>query len=78
MPLDFAKSARSTIGIEWELQLIDKDSNDLRQAAEHMVLMLAYLLQYARDSWALERAEQLVRRELNRGWRVDQIKLMLP
>ncbi len=37
MPLDFAKSARSTIGIEWELQLIDKDSNDLRQAAEHII-----------------------------------------
>lgn len=31
--MDFATSAQSTVGIEWELQLIDKDSNDLRQAA---------------------------------------------
>ncbi|WP_240161643.1 glutamate--cysteine ligase [Flaviflexus equikiangi] len=31
--MDFAQSAQSTVGIEWELQLIDKDSNDLRQAA---------------------------------------------
>lgn len=33
MILDFQQSARSTVGLEWELQLIDKDSNDLRQAA---------------------------------------------
>lgn len=31
--MDFAQSAQSTVGIEWELQLIDMDSNDLRQAA---------------------------------------------
>lgn len=31
--MDFSRSAQSTVGIEWELQLIDQDSNDLRQAA---------------------------------------------
>lgn len=34
MSLPFAHSPRSTIGIEWELQLIDSDSLDLRQCAE--------------------------------------------
>ncbi|VEI12368.1 glutamate--cysteine ligase [Trueperella bialowiezensis] len=33
----FADSPRSTVGIEWELQLVDKDSNDLRQAADHIL-----------------------------------------
>ncbi|MDO5671505.1 MAG: glutamate--cysteine ligase [Actinomycetaceae bacterium] len=33
MGVIFNQSARSTVGIEWELQLVDKDSNDLRQAA---------------------------------------------
>lgn len=33
----FADSPRATVGIEWELQLIDKDSNDLRQAADHVL-----------------------------------------
>ncbi|MDO5746872.1 MAG: glutamate--cysteine ligase [Actinomycetaceae bacterium] len=37
MALPFEKSERSTIGIEWELQLIDKDSNDLRQAADSVI-----------------------------------------
>lgn len=32
--MDFSSSPRSTVGIEWELQLIDRDSNDLRQAAD--------------------------------------------
>lgn len=32
--MKFASSPRSTVGIEWELQLIDRDSNDLRQAAD--------------------------------------------
>lgn len=31
--LPFASSERSSVGIEWELQLIDRDSRDLRQAA---------------------------------------------
>lgn len=37
MRLDFASSPRSSIGIEWELQLVDKDSNDLRQAADSVI-----------------------------------------
>ncbi|GIG30032.1 glutamate--cysteine ligase [Cellulomonas marina] len=32
--LDFAASERSTVGLEWELALVDADSGDLRQAAE--------------------------------------------
>ncbi len=35
--MDFAASAQSTIGIEWELQLVDQDSNDLRQAAAFII-----------------------------------------
>ncbi|MCI7551113.1 MAG: glutamate--cysteine ligase [Actinomycetaceae bacterium] len=31
--MEFSKSERSTLGIEWELQLIDIDSRDLRQSA---------------------------------------------
>ncbi|MBD3689457.1 glutamate--cysteine ligase [Nanchangia anserum] len=31
MVLDFAQSPRSTLGIEWELQLVDRESHDLRQ-----------------------------------------------
>ncbi|PFG36312.1 carboxylate-amine ligase [Flavimobilis soli] len=34
MHIPFAKSARSTVGIEWELALVDKDSGDLRQVAQ--------------------------------------------
>lgn len=34
MAMNFASSQRSTIGIEWELQLIDQDSGDLRQCAQ--------------------------------------------
>ncbi|WP_253953845.1 glutamate--cysteine ligase [Schaalia sp. 19OD2882] len=37
MTLTFTPSPRSTIGIEWELQLVDKDSNDLRQAADAVI-----------------------------------------
>ncbi|MDO4612869.1 MAG: glutamate--cysteine ligase [Actinomycetaceae bacterium] len=33
MPIDFADSPRSSLGIEWELQLVDRDSHDLRQTA---------------------------------------------
>lgn len=32
--MNFASSPRSAVGIEWELRLIDRDSNDLRQAAD--------------------------------------------
>ncbi len=34
VPLPFAVSERSTIGIEWEVALVDADSGDLRQAAQ--------------------------------------------
>lgn len=37
MPLEFAESERSTVGVEWELQLVDKDSNDLRQTADAVI-----------------------------------------
>lgn len=33
-PIPFASSARSSLGIEWELALVDKDSGDLRQVAQ--------------------------------------------
>lgn len=33
VPLPFAESERSTVGLEWELALVDADSGDLRQAA---------------------------------------------
>lgn len=32
--LPFATSERSTVGIEWEVGLVDADSGDLRQAAQ--------------------------------------------
>lgn len=34
MHIPFAHSQRSTVGIEWELALVDKDSGDLRQIAQ--------------------------------------------
>ncbi|MEE6280744.1 glutamate--cysteine ligase [Georgenia sp. MJ170] len=34
MEIAFAPSQRSTVGIEWELALVDTDSGDLRQVAE--------------------------------------------
>ncbi|MDR1635558.1 MAG: glutamate--cysteine ligase [Bifidobacteriaceae bacterium] len=34
MTLPFAASPRSTVGIEWELALVDRDSGDLRQVAQ--------------------------------------------
>src|SRR5699024_11258448 len=37
MQLPFAASERSTIGIEWELAIVDKDSGDLRQVAETVI-----------------------------------------
>ena len=33
-PIPFAESQRSTVGIEWELALVDADSGDLRQVAQ--------------------------------------------
>lgn len=40
MGMPFASSQRSTLGIEWELQLIDADSLDLRQCAETVLAAL--------------------------------------
>ena len=37
MTLPFGSSQRSTIGVEWELQLVDRDSHDLRQSADAIV-----------------------------------------
>ena len=37
MILPFSESKRSSIGVEWELQLVDKDSNDLRQVADTVI-----------------------------------------
>ncbi len=34
MEIPFARSERSTVGIEWELALVDVDSGDLRQVAQ--------------------------------------------
>ena len=34
MDLTFARSPRSTVGLEWELALVDADTGDLRQVAE--------------------------------------------
>ena len=36
-PLPFARSERSTLGVEWELQLVDRDSLDLRQCAAEVL-----------------------------------------
>lgn len=41
MNLPFAPSERSTVGLEWELQLIDADSLDLRQCAEAVIAAMA-------------------------------------
>ena len=41
MQLPFATSERSTIGIEWELALVDSDSGDLRQVAEYVLDAIA-------------------------------------
>ncbi len=37
MALEFKQSGRSSVGVEWELQLVDKDSNDLRQVADAVI-----------------------------------------
>lgn len=42
--LEFAPSARSTLGVEWELQLIDRDSLDLRQSGD---VVLSKVREYA-------------------------------
>ena len=37
MAIDFAKSDRSSIGVEWELQLIDCDDENLRQCGDWVI-----------------------------------------
>lgn len=37
MRLPFAESKRSTLGIEWELALVDRQTGDLRSVAEHIL-----------------------------------------
>ncbi|MPV37832.1 glutamate--cysteine ligase [Georgenia subflava] len=41
MDIPFARSERSSVGIEWELQLVDADSGDLRQAATTVLERIA-------------------------------------
>lgn len=41
MEIDFATSARSTVGIEWELALVDAASGDLVQIADEVLAALA-------------------------------------
>ncbi len=38
--ISFAQSGRSSVGIEWELALVDKDSGDLRQVAQTILDMV--------------------------------------
>ena len=42
VPLTFADSPRSTLGIEWELQLVDRDSLDLRQCTAEILTLIDY------------------------------------
>ncbi len=41
MDLPFARSERSSVGIEWELALVDADSGDLRQVAQTVLEAVA-------------------------------------
>lgn len=40
MPLTFAQSPRSTVGIEWELALVDRESGELRNVADQVLSAL--------------------------------------
>ena len=37
MKIDFARSAQSTLGVEWELALVDRNSGELVSAAEEVL-----------------------------------------
>ena len=37
MPLEFARSARSTVGIEWEVALVDRNTGDLVSIADEVL-----------------------------------------
>lgn len=54
MTLNFRESPRSTVGVEWELQLVDKDSNDLRQVADTVI----------ERAWENDELRALVHREM--------------
>lgn len=54
MTLNFRESPRSTVGVEWELQLVDKDSNELRQVADTVI----------ERAWAHDELRALVHREM--------------
>lgn len=41
MAISFTQSERSTLGVEWELQLIDIDSEDLRQCAQAIITQVS-------------------------------------
>ena len=53
-----------------------RDPLDLQDAGRHMLLMLAYVLQYAHSSQLLERANSLILRELRHGRSRDELKLI--
>jgi len=40
VPLEFARSARSTVGIEWEIALVDRATGDLASIADEVLLAL--------------------------------------
>ncbi|TDW31216.1 glutamate--cysteine ligase [Cryobacterium psychrophilum] len=40
MTLEFARSARSTVGIEWEIALVDRDTGELASIAEEVLVAL--------------------------------------
>ncbi|NNJ10320.1 ATP-binding protein [Chloroflexales bacterium ZM16-3] len=52
------------------------DPSDLQEAGRHLLLMLAYILQYAHSSSLLERANALTLRELRRKRTEKEIKLI--
>ena len=58
MPIPFAASARSTVGIEWELALVDRDTRALRNAASQLLPDLQRLWP-ARDGAAHATSELL-------------------
>lgn len=40
MQIDFAKSRQSTLGVEWEIALVDRETGDLRSVAEEVLARL--------------------------------------
>ena len=48
MTLPFGSSQRSTLGVEWELQLVDRDSHDLRQSADAIIDESSHVVPFVR------------------------------